>query len=117
MIAMGIFRPNDFASDSLLLELVLFESTHKISMVDAAPSEYKYIIKLAIFFVRLSLYAVNWKQVPARNRDVYVWSAALLLTSMSGVSDITKRKIMAEAVSFPHPHSNERFQQAWIGYQ
>ena len=37
-IAMGIFRPNCFASDILLLELVLFESIHNITMVDAVLS-------------------------------------------------------------------------------
>ena len=55
---MGIFRPNYFASDRLLMELVLFESIHKIEMVDAAPSEDNAIITLSIFFVRLSMYAV-----------------------------------------------------------
>ena len=97
---MGIFRKNYFASDRLLLELVLFESIYKISMIDAAPSEYKAIIALALYFVRLSLYAVNGKQVPSRHRAVYIWSAALLLTSLIGVSEITKRNIMAEAVPF-----------------
>ena len=92
-IAMGIFRPNDFASDRLLLELVLFESIHKIEMVYDAPYEDKAIIAIALFFVRLSLYAVNGKKVPARHRALYVWSAALLLTSLSGVSKITKRSI------------------------
>ena len=37
-IVMGIFWPNYFASDRLLLELVLFESIHNIVMLDAAPS-------------------------------------------------------------------------------
>ena len=46
------------------------------------------------------MYAVNGKQVLARHRAVYVWSAALLLTYLSGVSEITKRKIMAESVPF-----------------
>ena len=99
-ISMGISRPNDFASDRLLLELVLFESIQNIEILDATPSEDKVIIVLALFFVRLSLYAVNGKQIPVRYCDVYVWSAALLLTSLIGVSEITKNNIMAEAVPF-----------------
>ena len=97
---MGIFRPNDFASDRLLLELVLSESIHKNAMVDVTPSEDKAIIAIDLLFVRLYLYTVNRKQVTDRHCAVYVWSAALLLTSLSGVSEITKRKIMAEAVTF-----------------
>ena len=99
---MGIYRPNNFASDRLLLELVSFKSISKIAMVDAesAPSEDRAVLALVLFFVRLSLYAVNGKQVPASHRAVYVWSAALLLTSLSGVSDITKRNLMAETVPF-----------------
>ena len=69
-------------------------------MVDAAPYEDNATIELALFFVRLSLYAVNGKQVPARHRAVYVWYAALLLSSLSGVSEITKRNIMEESVPF-----------------
>ena len=97
---MVIFRPNDFSLGSLLLELVLFESINKIAMVDATPSKDKSIIALSIFFVRLSLYEVNGKQVPYINRDVYVWSGVLLLTSLVGVSEITKRNIMEQYVPF-----------------
>ena len=84
---MGIFRPNDFASDRLLLELVLFESTHNIKIVEPAPSEDKAIITPALFFVRLSLYVVKGKQITAIHRALHVWSDALLLTSLSGVSE------------------------------
>ena len=68
-------------------------------MGDATSSEDKAIIALDLLFVRLSLYAVNGKKVPEKNCGVYVWYAALLLTSLSGVSDITKRNIMEEAVT------------------
>ena len=60
-IAMGIFQTNYFASGRLLLQLVLLESIHKISMVDNAPSEDKVIIALSLLFLRLSMYAVNGK--------------------------------------------------------
>ena len=78
----------------------MFESIHKIAMVDATPSEDKAIIAPALFFMRLYMYAVNGKQVPARHRAVYVWYSALLLNVLRGVSEITKRNIMAEAVAF-----------------
>ena len=38
--------------------------------------------------------------MPATHRSVFVWSAALVLTSLSGMSDITKRNIIAEAIPF-----------------
>ena len=98
---MGIFRTNDFASDRILLELVLFESIHKIAMVDAVPSEDKATIELALFFVKLYLYAVNGKQVPARYRAVYVWSDVLLLTYLSGVSEF--KKVTSWQKLFPFP--------------
>ena len=68
-------------------------------MVSATPSEDKSTISLALFFVRLSLYAVNWKQVPDRHGDVYVWSAVFLLTYFSGVSEI-KNNITTEDFPF-----------------
>ena len=99
-IAMGIFQPNYFASDRLLLELFSFESTHKIKIVDVTPSEDKSIISLALFFLRLSLYVVNGNKVPPIHRAMFVWSAALLLNSLSGVSEISKMNIVDEAVPF-----------------
>ena len=69
-------------------------------MVDASPSEDKAIISLALFFVMLFMYAVNGKQVPARHIDVYVWSAALFLTYLSGVSEILKSNIVSEDFPF-----------------
>ena len=77
-ISMGILPPNDFAPETLLLELVLFKSIHKIIMVDASPTEDKDTIALSLLFVRLYLYAVNGKQVPDRHRAVYIWSDALV---------------------------------------
>ena len=96
-IAMGVYRTNYFASDRLLLDLVSFESINKIALIEdeSAPSENKAVLALALFFVRLSIYSVNGKQVPATHRAVFVWSAALVLTSLSGVSEITKRNIIA----------------------
>ena len=101
-IAMGIYRLNDFSSDRLLLELVSFESMSKIALVedDSVPSENKAVLAVALFFFRLSLYSVNGKQVPATHRAVFVRSATLVLTSLSGVSEITKRNIIAEAIPF-----------------
>ena len=113
---MGIFRPNDFSLYRILLELVSFESIHKIAMVDTATSEDKAIISLSLLFLRLFLYVVNGKQVPAIHRAVYVWSAALLLTSLSGLSEI-KKEHHGISCSFCFTLSNEIYQQAWIGYQ
>ena len=113
-ISMGIFRKNYFASDRLLLEVVSFESIHKIEMVDSVSSEDKATIEQALLFVRLYLYAVNGKQVPAIHLSVYIWYTALSLTSLRGVSEITKRKITAEAVPFVLLVFNEINQQACI---
>ena len=46
------------------------------------------------------MYAVNGRQVPASHRAVYIWSEVRLLTSMSGVSVVTKRNLISGAIPF-----------------
>ena len=55
---------------------------------------------LTLFFMRLHLYAVNGKGVPAKHRAVYLWCSILWLTSIYGASLITKRNIVAETIAF-----------------
>ena len=52
--------------------------------------------------MRLHLYAVNGKTVPAKHRAVYLWSSMLFFTStsISGASIVTKRNIVSETISF-----------------
>ena len=96
------WRPNDFASDNLLLDLVSFRTINKIAGVEygSVPVEDQGVLALVLFAVMLSVYAVNGRQVPASHRAVYVWSSVLLLTSMSGVVVVTKRNLVSEAIPF-----------------
>ena len=78
------FCPSGFASDRLLLDLVSFSTVNKIAGVEdqSVTVEDQGVLTLVFFAVRLSVYAVNGRQVPASHRAVYIWSAVLLLTSM-----------------------------------
>ena len=55
---------------------------------------------LAFLVVRMSVYGVNGRQIPASYCTVYIWSAVLLLTSMSGTAVTTKRNLISEVVPF-----------------
>ena len=50
--------------------------------------------------IRLHLYAVNGRGVPATHRAVYMWCSMLWLTSISGACMITKRNIVSETIAF-----------------
>ena len=57
-------------------------------------------LALVFLAVRMSVYAANGRQIPASRRAIYIWSAVILLTSMSGGAVITKRNFTSEAVPF-----------------
>ena len=101
-ISVSMYRPDDFASDRLLLDLVSFQTINKIAVVDdcSVSAEDQGALALVFLAVRMSVYAVNGKGIPASHRAVYIWSAVILLTSMSGVAVITKKNLISEAVPF-----------------
>lgn len=103
-VSFDIWRPNDFASDQLVLQLVSYKSIKSLSEVEpsfgSTSKGDKGVLGLTLFFMRLHLYAVNGKSVKASHRAVYLWCSMLWLTSISGASIITKRNIMSETVAF-----------------
>jgi len=103
-VSTDLWRPKDFASDLLVLRLLsaktikaLDESTDPLGSTSSGD---KGLLSLTLFFMRLQLYAVNGKQVPATHRALYLWCSMIFLTSISGASVITKRNVVSETVAF-----------------
>ena len=92
----GFYAVRPDSRGKIAPKLILFCSM----TVEKSPARERAILVLVLFFVKLGVYAVNGRRVPASHRAVYVWSAALVFTSMTGVSEITKRNVMAEAIPF-----------------
>ena len=103
-VSRDLWRPNDFAADLPVLELVSLSTITKIA---SASPEFgstidgdKSVLALTLFFMKLRLHAVNGKSVPARHRAVYLWCSMIWLTSICGASAITKRNIVNETIAF-----------------
>lgn len=103
-VSMDIWCPSDFASDRLVLSLCSYETILKMSQTElsfgSTSTGDKGALGLTLFFMRLHLYAVNGRGVPATHRAVYMWCSMLWLTSISGACMITKRNIVAETIAF-----------------
>ena len=103
-VSMDVWCPSDFASDLLVLRLCSHDTILKMSQAEtnfgSTLAGDKGALGLTLFFMRLHLYAVNGKSVPATHRAVYMWCSMLWLTSISGACIITKRNIVAETVAF-----------------
>ena len=98
-VSMDVWCPSDFASDLLVLRLCSHDTILKMSQAEtnfgSTLAGDKGALGLTLFFMRLHLYAVNGKNVPATHRAVYMWCSMLWLTSISGACIITKRNIVA----------------------
>ena len=103
-VLMDIWCPSDFASDLLVLRLCSYETILKMSQTElsfgSTSAGDKGALGLTLFFMRLHLYAVNGRGVPAAHRAVYMWCSMLWLTSISGACIITKRNIVSETIAF-----------------
>ena len=103
-VSMDLWRPNDFASDLLVLKLVSVKTIEKLEEIDdpfgSTSCGDKGVLSLTLFFIRLHLHAVNGLGVPARHRAVYLWCSMIWLTSISGASEITKRNVVSEVIPF-----------------
>ena len=103
-VSSDIWRPNDFASDRLVLQLVSYETIKSLSKIEPLYESTSKgdtgVLGLTLFFMRLHLYAVNGKGMKASHRAVYLYCSMLWLTSISGASVITKRNIMSETIAF-----------------
>ena len=103
-VSMDLWRPNDFASDLLVLKLVSLKTIEKLDLAEepfgSTSRGDKGVLSLTLFFIRLHLHAVNGLEVPARHRAVYLWCSMIWLTSLSGASVITKRNVVSEVIPF-----------------
>ena len=103
-VSMDDYRPSDFASDHLVLKLISYNTIEKIANADpllgSTSSGDKGVLAATFFFMRIHLYAVNGKSVPARHRAVYLWCSMLWITSINGASIITKRNMVSETLAF-----------------
>ena len=53
----------------------------------------------SLFFMRLHLYAVNGRRVPAKHRALYLWVSMIWSTSTSGICITPKRNLVSETIS------------------
>ena len=86
-ISVDTYRPDDFASDRLLLDLVSFQTINKIAGVDdcSVSAEDQGALALVFLAMRMSVNVVNERWIPASHRAIYIWSVVILLKSMNGV--------------------------------
>ena len=49
--------------------------------------------------MRLHLYAVNGKDVPAKHRALYLWMSMIFFTSMGGVNITLRRYVVSESIA------------------
>eukprot|EP00957_Ditylum_brightwellii_P157057 11953587-Ditylum_brightwellii.AAC.1 len=101
---MDLWRSNDFALDLLLLKLMSYDTIERITRADpligSTSSGNKGVLDVTFSFMRIHLYAVNGKSVPARHCAVYLWYAMLWITSISNLPIITKRNMVSETLAF-----------------
>jgi hypothetical protein len=91
-IPLEIFRSGDFASDLLALRLASSNTVEKISSLATLqdPGTVS-VMCMGLYFMRLNLFAVNSKDIDAQTRIIFLWASLLWVTSIQGISMITKR--------------------------
>ena len=57
------------------------------------------MLACALLFMRLHLYAVNGKDVPAKHRALYLWMSMIFFTSMGSVNITPRRNVVCESIS------------------
>ena len=99
-VAEDLYRIRDFASDLTVLKLASALTVEKLCAL-AATEDLASIVctALTLYFMRSHLYGVNARSCPWQNRISYTWSSMLWITSMRGVSIITKRNMVCAALS------------------
>ena len=53
----------------------------------------------ALLFMRLHLYAVNGRDVPAKHRALYLWMSMIFFTSIGGVNITPRRNVVSESIA------------------
>ena len=104
LVLMDICCPSDSASYWLVLQLYPYNTILKLSQAEivfgSTSKGNKGAMALTLFFMRLHLYAVNGKGVPAEHWAVYLWCSMLWLTSICGACIITNQNIVSETIAF-----------------
>ena len=104
-IAKDLWRPNDFASDLLVLNLASYNSVKKLhKYMCSEGSDFLACdmgsLMVTLVMARLRLYAINGKCIAANWRAVYSWVSLIWFTSLDGVCMTTKRNLVSEAIPF-----------------
>jgi hypothetical protein len=99
-----LWRITDWASDLLVLRLASGETIGALDALkkgnpSSVDSRSVALLSLTLFFVRLRLFCVNTKKLSAHERVAGIWASMLWIDSLSGVSIITKRNMICEAIS------------------
>jgi hypothetical protein len=94
-----LIRVSDFASDLLVLKLASSETAGKIMSLENQDSDSVFVTCLTLYFMRAHLFGVNSKECDANHRVSLIWSSAIWMTTLKGVSVLTQRNIMSGAVS------------------
>ena len=91
-LPLELYRSGDFASDLLVLRLASLSTVEKLSTLTLSQDAGTVgIMCLGLYFMRLNLFAVNSKLLDAQSRIVFIWASMLWVTSIKGISMITKR--------------------------
>ena len=56
-------------------------------------------LSCTILFMKLNLHSVNGLIVPAKNRDLYIWTSMIWFTTIGGVNITPKRNLVSETIS------------------
>ena len=99
-IATELYIIKDFASDLLVLKLCSPSTLRSILNCENQELQSKLVFCHILYWMRVHLYAVNTKSnLGATKRVVMVWSALLVFIHCDGVSVITKRNRICEAIA------------------
>ena len=99
-VAFRLFRIDDFASNQLVLELCSAQTVLNLSQLEGkedGPS--LAALSLGLLFMRINLYGVNSHSFDPSHRVTFLWLSMIFVTSMKGVSNITKRNYLSATVS------------------
>ena len=99
-----LIRPTDFASDNLVKALVSYPTIEKLkgahAKCESTVEGNKGSLAVNLFFIHLQLYSVNGKSISSSHRVVYLWCSMLWLTSICGVSIITKSNFVSAIIHY-----------------
>ena len=82
-----IYRVKDWASDTVILEMASYKTVSKlVALSNSERKDSIALMSMVLYLVRLRLFAVNGKDVPANERISYLWISMIILTSFTSKS-------------------------------